>query len=348
MASFDVSKEWAILVPLDIPAAKKGAEDISRCIALLRKDKEQNAPALLDASGDAPPESIPIIVLNSENSGPEWNGFTWRAGDSRVEIFGESTRGLCNGIYDFLLSLGINWPEPGKEILPVLAENGVYPFKTNGAYQPSRFEDEDIKKAPWRRLVIDRKNPCLKSVKKQEALVVWAARNKYDAAIFPLECLDKVPKLAEDYALIIEGGGRELSLLLPRGLFFFHKELFRMEGGKRQKKVNFCPTNPDTINIIKTEAEKYFRLSNDVKIFHLWPDKGGEKSWCACPSCRAFTPLEQNRIAVNAAADALAAVNSNAFISFYENAEEDGDIPLRKNLFKLDELPEGTTAEDAS
>ncbi|AEF80756.1 DUF4838 domain-containing protein [Leadbettera azotonutricia] len=339
MAGFDVSKEWAILVPPNSAAAKKGAEDISRCIALLRKDKGQDAPALLDASGDAPPESVPVIVLNSENAGPERNGFTWRAGAARVEIFGESPRGLCKGVYDFLLSLGISWPEPGKEVLPSPAENDIYPFKTNGAYQPSKFEGEDLKKAPWHRFVVKTKKTSLKSSKKREAFVAWAARNKYDALVFPLECLDKAPKLADDYALLIEGGGRELSLLLPRKLFLFHKELFRMEEGKRQKRINFCPTNHETIKIIRTEAEKYFRLSKNVKVFHLWPDKGGEKSWCSCPSCRAFTPAEQNRIAVNAAADALAVVNSNAFISFYESPEEGGDIPLRQNLFKLEELP---------
>jgi hypothetical protein len=339
MAGFDVSKEWAILVPPNVAAAKKGAEDISRCIALLRKDKGQNAPALLDASGDAPPESIPIIVLNSENAGAERNGFTWRAGAARVEIFGESPRGLCKGIYDFLLSLGISWPEPGKEILPQAAENSMYPLMKNGAYEPSKFEGGDLRKAPWLRFVVNIKNPSLKSSKKREALTAWAAKNKYDALIFPLEYLDKLPKSAGEYALIIEGGGRELSLLLPRGLFFFHKELFRMEGGKRQKKINFCPTNPGTIKIIKAEAEKYFRLSKDVKIFHLWPDKGGEKSWCSCPSCRAFTPAEQNRIAVNTAADALSGINSNAFISFYEEPGEGGDIPLRPNLFRLEELP---------
>jgi hypothetical protein len=112
-----------------------------------------------------------------------------------------------------------------------------------------------------------------------------------------------------------------------------------MEGGKRQKRINFCPTNPDTIKIIKTEAEKYFRLSKIVKIFHLWPDEGEENSWCSCPSCRAFTPAEQNRIAVNAAADALSAVNSSASISFYESSGEGGDIPLRPNLLRLEKLP---------
>jgi hypothetical protein len=112
-----------------------------------------------------------------------------------------------------------------------------------------------------------------------------------------------------------------------------------MEEGTRRKMINFCPTNPDTLRILKTEGGKIFRAAAGVNIFHLWPDGGTESRWCACPTCRAFTPAEQYRIAVNAAADVLAGINPGAKISFYEKPGEGGSIHLRPNLFRLEELP---------
>jgi hypothetical protein len=108
-----------------------------------------------------------------------------------------------------------------------------------------------------------------------------------------------------------------------------------MEEGKRKRKYNFCPTNPDTMRIIQSEGKKYFRAAGDISVFHLWPDK--DAVWCSCPTCRAFTPAEQNRIAVNAAADALASVTPGAFISYREDPGEGGDIPMRPNLFRIEQ-----------
>jgi hypothetical protein len=149
-----------------------------------------------------------------------------------------------------------------------------------------------------------------------------------------------------------------------------------MAAGLRVRKYNFCPTNPQTIAILQREAEKLFRQAGadaatgaqavtaagpaaadmsavkaakkkNAAIYHLWPEKGAERAWCSCPACRAFTPAEQNRLAVNAAADALAKLDPNARLSYYEENlnEESGDtdgeskLSLRKNLFRLSELP---------
>ena len=89
-----------------------------------------------------------------------------------------------------------------------------------------------------------------------------------------------------------------------------------------------------------------FRAAEEIKVFHLWPDKGAETTWCSCPSCRAFTPPEQNRIAVNASADVLSTVNPGAIITYYEKPEEGGKIPMRKNLLKMERLPDGKEFSD--
>jgi hypothetical protein len=349
MTLFDVAKDWVILVPPGSAGAQTAARDCARCIAALRKAAGMEAPAprVADAAGSAPPETSPIVVLNAGDNGPERNGFTWRARERRVEIYGEGERGLCNGVYDFLAALGIRWPAPGQEILPrgSWAAGGAdtaFALPAAGACRPSPAHGNG--KEHWRRWVVAREDAALRFHKRREALAAWAARNQYDALVFPLKVMCRrggaLTKLAAEHGLLAEAGGRELSVLVPRRYFFLHRDVFRMEEGRRRKMINFCPTNPDTPRILRAQGGKIFRAARGVKTFHLWPDGGDESRWCACPTCRAFTPAEQYRIAVNAAADVLAGISPDAAISFYEKAGEGGGIHLRPNLFRLEELPE--------
>jgi hypothetical protein len=126
-------------------------------------------------------------------------------------------------------------------------------------------------------------------------------------------------------------------------------------------KHNFCPTNPKTIDLIKKRAAALFRSTlaaadgapvkppakppagavkaEPVRVFHLWPDRGQESTWCSCPACRAFSPDEQNLIAANDAADALAGIDPGARLSYYESSEL-GGIKVRENLFAMKVYPE--------
>jgi len=175
--------------------------------------------------------------------------------------------------------------------------------------------------------------------------IKWAAQNNYNTLVFSLaECSEglhrEYVKLIKKYELVIEAGGRELSILLPRSLFMFHKELFRMEQGKRKKKHHFCPTNPKTTAVIAENAQKIFERSMQIvtprRVFHLWPEEGQENTWCACPACRAFSPAEQYIIAVNTAADVLEKLDPNARLSFIDYGEDGkSGIAPRKNMFKV-------------
>ncbi|MDR3166347.1 MAG: DUF4838 domain-containing protein [Treponema sp.] len=363
MASFDVSLPWVILSPLNVLPAKKAAEELSHYIDLLRRRAglPPSAPPVEDSSGPASAEGVPLILLNSGSGGKDRNGFIWRAGRERIEIYGESERGLCNGVFDFLAALGLDWPQPDREILPSpeTERREQYTLKVSRSNKPSQAgpSGEIIK----RRFLLDPRD----SFKIRKSQVIWAARNRIDVLVFSLrdQVLNKKPlrvgaspegpgafsivtpsrrillNLMRSYALGFEGGGWDLSLLLPRRYFFFHRELFRMESGRRVADHHFCPTNPDTIRLIRELGGTIFRANPGIKVFHLWPDRGYEKTWCSCPTCRAFTPAEQNRIAVNAVADALVKFNPRGRISFYEE-EEGGEIPLRPNLFRLEGLPE--------
>ena len=121
MANFDVSKNWVILLPANKTHMEKAAEDLARYIGLLASLNGAEAPKpppLLDAHDSTLEETVPVIILNHEDRDLAHNGFSWRAMPDRVEILGDSSQGLCKGIYSFLAALGISWPAPGEEILP--------------------------------------------------------------------------------------------------------------------------------------------------------------------------------------------------------------------------------------
>jgi hypothetical protein len=360
MTFFDVSREWVILSPA---AARTGAEEMSHYLGLLRRRAglSLGPPPVEDAAGPGPEDSVPVIVLNAGggNGGPERNGFSWRLGTGRLEIYGDSPRGLWNGIFDFLGALGIRWPAPDREELPSPAKTGEqaasgnYPLTGDRAYSPPAASPLEL-----RRLIIGGK----KKSKEQEKFFRWAARNKADALVLSLKNRSLraparpnaagkkgPPETAARYALILEAGGWDISLLVPRYLFLFRRELFRMESGRRIRNFNFCPTNPETITLLKKRAARIFRTVlgafPEIRIWHLWPDRGHETTWCSCPACRAFSAEEQNRIAVNTVADILAELAPQAKISLYETAgeagrdEEKNNIPLRPNVFRLTRLP---------
>jgi hypothetical protein len=363
MDSFDISAKWVILSPFPVPAP---AEDLARRIAALRERDGLglDIPAILDAAGPAPEDSVPIIVLNMEHASDERGGCTWRIGRGRVEIYGDSRRGLRTGVYSFLAALGLRWPGPGLETLPqapavsagpaesASAGAGIYPLSVPGVYVRSDLSPENR-----RRLIV----PPHVSDREIPALYLWAARNRVDALVFSLRDnrFRRAPRTArrkaaaellKDWGFIIERGGWDLSFLIPRPYFFFKRDLFRMEGGRRKKAHHFCPTNPQTISLIQlriaallkrqklwygagrsgTERDRVEQARAEPqgpgpyprRIYHLWPDRGAERLWCACPACRAFSPREQIRLAVNTAAALIAKQDPQAFVSCWEKDED--------------------------
>ena len=178
--------------------------------------------------------------------------------------------------------------------------------------------------------------------KERIEIIRWAAGNGYDAVVFSLNenIKSEYIKLANHYGLKIEAGGSELSLLVPRKLFVFHRGLFRMEQGKRKKDHHFCPTNHRSTACIAEHAQKLFARSMQIvsipRVFHLLPDEGFEDVWCSCPACRAFSPAEQNIIAVNSAADILAKLDPDArlsFLDFGNEPPEKAGVAPRNNMF---------------
>jgi hypothetical protein len=360
---FDVSKEWVIYIPKDMPVVKKSAEELSHYIKLLREKSglSLKLPSIKEGPEKVSGHLFPRILLLNEGNGREQTGFSWHIEKDRIEIYGESDRGLCNGVFDFLAALGFSWPKPNQEVLPQVNTLKPQEYIPQEPYGYHHAKGYTIR----RRLFLDRKHPS--SVWK--SLIVWAVRNQIDSLVVSLylspllqgkrqqETIihplirfgrkmvgychfgEDMFDLAKQYALTIEQGGWNLSLLVPRRHFWFNREMFRMDSGKRDRQYNFCPTAPETFNLISREAAKIFRASPETLVYHLWPDRGHERDWCSCPTCRAFTREEQGRIAINTAADVLARIKPHGIISFYEDSPEGGDIALRPNIFKISHLP---------
>jgi hypothetical protein len=221
----------------------------------------------------------------------------------------------------------LKWAAPGKEELP---DGGIRPVRT----------DFNCSQAS----VGTRKRFFVKDAAKREAVAEWAARNKFDTLVFSSSekklwaqsrpAANSIKK----YELFVEAG-MDISSLLPRKLFLFNRDLFRMEEGKRTADFNFCPTNPKTSARVRAQAISLFSKMKGMSkpmVFHL--TMKNEKAWCSCPACRAFSLREQYLIAVNTVADALAGVYPDALLSYQEaqpDSEEPAGITPRKNTFAI-------------
>jgi hypothetical protein len=347
---FDVCKPWIILVSVRVRLSAFIAVELAHYFDLLRRRAGNTAlktPTIMEAASVPAVISMPVIFLDSADYRSEYNGYSWRIGSDRVEIYGESRRGLCNGVFNFLSNLGIQWLEPDTEVLPApeAGAAGLYHLEALSAYCPS-----SAALIPRRSLIIRSKL----SIKKQEQLLRWAARNKVDTIIFSLyyaaqarRCkrspflllFKKVIHLAEQYAFIIEWGGWDLPVLLPRWHYLFKPDMFRMTQGKRSKDGNFCPSSPQAIALITKRARKLLQIFPHVELYHIWADRDHERDWCSCPSCRAFSIEEQNRIACMTVSDVLSSINPRARLAYIETSSGEHTIEVRPNMIKLSHLP---------
>ncbi|MDR2543485.1 MAG: hypothetical protein LBC80_08590 [Treponema sp.] len=156
--------------------------------------------------------------------------------------------------------------------------------------------------------------------------------------------MKRYKKLINTYALNIEAGGRDLPLLLPKKLFLSNRELFRMEQGVRKKDHHFCPTNPQTTQIISENAHKWFERilekTTSPRILHIYPEEHHENTWCACPACRAFSPAEQYLIAANTVADTLVKFDLDARLYYldFDNEPDAEGISPRKNMIACTDI----------
>lgn len=127
---------------------------------------------------------------------------------------------------------------------------------------------------------------------------------------------------ARERGLEIEYELHAASFLVPRKLFAEKPELFRMNAhGERTPDMNFCPSNEEALAILaKNAAELADALYGSNDNFYFWLDDC-RGSACCCEKCRAYTPSDQQMIAVGAMARAVRAKKPNARFAYLAYAD---------------------------
>ncbi len=263
------------------------------------------------------------------------DGFRWEVSGDVVTIEGDGPRGALFGAYDFLESLGVMWPVPGREVLPATVT----------------LTDSSRASAPalaGRCLIIG----SIAFLPRLEEWVSWCARNKLNTVFFHTSppgsgAIGAIPHedwlgvraqavaLLKERGLVFELGGHGLTHLLPRDRFADTPEAFRMVKGERRADTNFCSSSPIAIVAMREGSRALFEENPDVDLFHVWPDDAG--SWCQCPECESVSPSEQSMRAVIAVAETLADVNPKAQLAAisYLETEDPAESPPPPNVFML-------------
>jgi hypothetical protein len=350
MVEFDISKNWTILVSTDDGEGplRTFAAELAERITVLRRQTglEGSLLPVLDGSRTSPPEDTPIFILNMDGAETRRDGFSWRAGPDRVEFYGDSARGLRRAVFGFLAALESGGAlSPGKAYLRALS-----PAK---AYEPARIDDSRLRRYFLRTPQGDRAQGDRARVKDEVQAIRQAARESCDTVVIPVDHRGPAPRTltetlfhrrqrlyqaARSWALAVEGQLCPLSDLVPRRYFLIDREIFRMTRGRRTPDRHFCPTNPRTIRLLGDRAQAIFRANPHISLFHLPPDPVDPDSWCSCPTCRAFSPAEQVRMALNVVADALAATLPDARLACAVPGlpeDEENGIRLRNNLLPM-------------
>ena len=299
------------------------------------EEKEGHAAIILDHGG-------------APSRGPgRRRGFVWRASPSRIEVHGESEAGLLAGVYDLLAAAGLRWTAPSapaSRVAPAAAGSGAASAAAPSA-QEARSAGRPIElaaargsggAAPGAVLILGHGS----YLGAAPAYLLWAARNGYSGVFFhttekalaygasPLALYEAMrpglAALALRLGLEVEEGGHYLSSLLPRGLFRKEPELFRMRDGERKADSNFCPSNPRSLELVKTAFLDRVKAHPEVDVFHVWPDDLPGGGWCSCPACSGLSPAAQSLRASLALAGVLAGERPDARLSFlaYHDTEE--------------------------
>ena len=145
-----VGSSLLMVVELDLAYGWRLGGDLSASEAAL-------AAAELEATlGPAGQEGVEIVLSHGEGAG---EGFWRRAARQRLELHGESPRGLLFGAYAMLEELGARWPWPGES--PAIV-------------QRARLEEEveDEPALSGRCLILGERT----LVEDAESWIVWAAR----------------------------------------------------------------------------------------------------------------------------------------------------------------------------
>ncbi|MGI5868107.1 MAG: DUF4838 domain-containing protein [Kiritimatiellia bacterium] len=231
--------------------------------------------------------SVPPVSIQ----GVVHDGFRLAVNADGVSIAAASPKGVLNGVYELAERLGFLFLLPGESGEWAPAQLAALPLGET-LFNP-RF--------PFRGVFAQLE--VAKDYSDEEWLRFYA-KLKFNATRSKASCLD----LGEEVGIRMEIGGHGLSELLPRKLFETNPEYFRMLqpedfNGKRMSDSNFCVTNPQAREIVKTNFRKLIDETLGAYAIHAWADDLPGGGWCLCSSCRAFSPSDQSMIAMRLLAE---------------------------------------------
>lgn len=320
-----LNANWRIALESEDPVARFAAQELRRTL------QRMGGPALPIGSA----VGMSRIRLHHGASG---DGFVRLSDAQGLTLRGDGPRGLLYAVYDLLEALGCRWVSPGLagEALPRF-DHVLLPHEAN-AERPA---------LAGRCLTIGHDLFLAQA----EAWIVWAARNRLNTifvhttpqrlalgacrlSLWRRQRAKLLPLLRER-GMTLELGGHGLSALLPRHLFSSDPELFRFDGQRRSSDYNFCPSNPQTLAVLKGNAAAFFTTYPEAAVYHLWADDLHGGGWCHCEHCAGLSASEQALLAINAVAEALAECNPAAhlaYLAYHDTAHPPQSIVPNANV----------------
>ena len=206
------------------------------------------ASELEAALGGPGVEGVEIALSHANGTG---DGFRRLGGPGRVELHGDSPRGLLFGAYRTLEDLGLRWPWPGRE---------------SGRAGAARLEElvEESPALPGRCLVLGERA----LLEDADAWIGWAARNRLNA-LFVHVSTQREPAGAAPEATWRERRGNALELARQRGMTIEHgghllPELLRTEDLRALAAGE--PPSEDARRILV----EHVRAHPEADVLHLW------------------------------------------------------------------------------
>jgi hypothetical protein len=204
------------------------------------------AAELETALGPAGEDGVEIVLSHGDAAG---EGFRRRATPGRVELHGDSPRGLLFGAYAMLEELGARWPWPG--------ERATRPAGT-------RLE-ENVEESPalaGRCLVLGERG----LVEEAEQWIVWAARNRLNC-LFVHVSTRRDPTGAAPEAAWLKQRERAVALARERGMTIEHGGHLLPELLSSADLRELAEGRADAARRV---LEEHVRSHPEADVLHLW------------------------------------------------------------------------------
>jgi len=141
----------------------------------------------------------------------------------------------------------------------------------------------------------------------------------------------------KNFGIAVEFEIHAMSRLLPREEFQKHPEWFRMnEKGDRIQTYNLCPSNPDALDTVSSNAVKLAKIFvPTTERYYFWADDTIEAR-CLCPACRDFSCSDQNLIVMNAILKGLRRIRPDAmvaYLAYYSTLQAPRNVGPQDGIF---------------